>query len=303
MTTQGSATLVAQAEVAMALAEVSEGVVPSQALLDALGMDIEECAITNAILVNELPPFASIYLSQDGNIGGQSHAEIAGFYLAISARVPPNPDYLSSLLYLLGQILKKEAEFLDLDLDLDIDIDIDTPRAQAIENAKFTLVRDHLVPWLVPYLLRVEQLSGYENLAWVELALDLISSILQPEIHPSLERDLDQPTQEPIQAFGDSAEFINWVTTPALSGVIVAPADLARMARDLGLATRIGRKRFVLEGLTQQDGRAILGAFDRFVATQRDLYLTRSAEFDVLHSWCYRSVTTQKRILATLEMK
>ena len=297
MTTQGSATLVAQAEVAMALAEVSEGVVPSQALLDALGMDIEECGITNTILVNELPPFASIYLSQDGNIGGQSHAEIAGFYLAISARVPPNPDYLSSLLYLLGQILKKEAEFLD------IDIDIDTPRAQAIENAKFTLVRHHLAPWLVPYLLRVKQLSGSENLVWVELGLDLISSILQPGIPRSLERDLDQPTQEPIQAFADSAEFITWVTTPALSGVIVAPADLARMARDLGLATRIGRKRFVLEGLTQQDGRAILGAFDRFVATQRDLYLTRSAEFDVLHSWCYRSVTTQKRILATLEMK
>nr|ATZ76195.1 nitrate reductase delta subunit [uncultured euryarchaeote] len=275
----------------MALAEISEGVVPSQVLLDALGIDRSECQAINALLVGELPPFASIYLSLDGNIGGESQAEIAGFYRALSVKVPPNPDYLSSMLYLLGQIIKKEVEFFGRE----------TPRSRAIEVAKLTLVQQHLAPWLVPYLLRAEQVAGADASVWVALTLELIASILESSEVPfpqqTIHADLDQ---RQIESFANSVEFIGWITSPRLSGVIVAPSDLANIAKSLGLATRIGRKRFVLEGLVQQGGRELLAAIGHFVSEQRDLYLSRSSEFEVLQSWSKRAITTHKRVLATL---
>lgn len=291
MTRYMTTTLLAQAEVAIALAEISEGVVPSAALLDALGIDRSGCEAINALLVSELPPFASIYLSLDGNIGGESQAEIAGFYRAISVKVPPNPDYLSSLLYLLGQIIKKEAEV----------VDGETARSRAIEIAKLTLLRQHIAPWLVPYLLRAEQIAGADASVWIALTLDLIASILESSEVPTPKQPIDEDLdQSQIESFANSVEFIDWITSPLLSGVIVAPSDLVSIAKSLGLATRIGRKRFVLEGLFQQGGRELLAAIGQFVAEQGDLYLSRSSEFEVLQSWSKRAIITHKRVLATL---
>ncbi|NNN14072.1 MAG: hypothetical protein HKL81_10050 [Acidimicrobiaceae bacterium] len=291
MTRYMTTTLLAQAEVAIALAEISEGVVPSAALLDALGIDRSGCEAINALLVSELPPFASIYLSLDGNIGGESQAEIAGFYRAISVKVPPNPDYLSSLLYLLGQIIKKEAEV----------VDGETARSRAIEIAKLTLLRQHIAPWLVPYLQRAEQIAGADASVWIALTLDLIASILESSEVPTPKQPIDEDLdQSQIESFANSVEFIDWITSPLLSGVIVAPSDLVSIAKSLGLATRIGRKRFVLEGLFQQGGRELLAAIGQFVAEQGDLYLSRSSEFEVLQSWSKRAIITHKRVLATL---
>ena len=283
--------LLAQAEVAMALAEISEGVVPSQVLLDALGIDRSGCESINNLLISELPPFASIYLSLDGNIGGESQAEIAGFYRAISVKVPPNPDYLSSMLYLLGQIITKEAELSDNE----------TPRLKAIEAAKLTLMQQHLAPWLVPYLMRAEQIAGSDASVWVALTLDLIASILESSEfsfqRQTIYSDLDQSQ---IESFANSVEFIDWITSPRLSGVILAPSDLVKIAKSLGLATRIGRKRFVLEGLFQQGGRDLLVSVGKFVAEQRNIHLSRSSEFLVLQPWYQRATITHKRVLATL---
>ena len=291
MTRYPATTLLAQAEVAMALAEISEGVVPSQVLLDALGIDRSECEAINALLVSELPPFASIYLSLDGNIGGESQAEIAGFYRAISVKVPPNPDYLSSMLYLLGQIIQKEAEFSDGE----------TPRSKAIEIAKLTLLQQHLAPWLVPYLLRADQIAGTSASVWITLTLDLITSILELSEGPFSQQIInDDPDQGQIESFANSVEFIDWITSPRLSGVIVAPSDLANIAKSLGLAARIGRKRFVLDGLFQQGGRELLEEIGKFVAEQGDLYLSRSSEFEVLQPWSKKAIITHKRVLATL---
>ena len=291
--TDAAATLLAQAEVAMALAEISEGTTPSQDLLDALEIDRNEGEAICALLVGELPPFASIYLSSDGNIGGEAQAEIAGFYSAISVPPPPNPDYLSSMLYLLGQIIGKEAEFDDRE----------EPKAKAIEIAKLTLVRWHLVPWLVPYLLRAEQITQGATSTWSGLTFDLISSILERSKITSQGHSewYTEAKDEAIELFANSDDFVSWVTTPRLSGVILAPSDLSKIASSLGLAARVGRKRFTLEGLIQQSSREVLSALAKFCASQCDLYTLNSQYAEVLEHWKNRAARTKGRILATIE--
>ena len=84
-------------EVTSALSEVASATELRAEIADALGLPGVARSDLYRLFIKDLPPFASIYLSADGNIGGDSQAVISGIYRALGVPVPNDPDHLSSL--------------------------------------------------------------------------------------------------------------------------------------------------------------------------------------------------------------
>jgi hypothetical protein len=53
--------------------------------------------------------------------------------------------------------------------------------------------------------------------------------------------------------------FLASLLSPARTGIVLARADLARAARDLGLGLRLGERRVTLRAMLEQDAGPVLG--------------------------------------------
>lgn len=61
-----------------------------------------------AVLGSQLPPYASIYLGAEGMVGGEARDRIAGFWRALGAQPPHEPDHLSVLCAALAQLVEAD---------------------------------------------------------------------------------------------------------------------------------------------------------------------------------------------------
>ncbi len=285
------AELAGYAQIAAALAEVAEASSLGEELSASLGVAGVSASDLYQLFVNELPPFASIYLSSDGNIGGNSRSVIAGFYSALGIPTPSDPDHLASLLRLLSGILNKEAELAGAGSNPE-----DESRLASVSRARSVLVNDHLAPWLPAYLLRAEEVAPRPLLGWVSCALDLLSVMVgeRQYVVPG-PRAYDEKLAEP----GSSSELISWITTPGRSGIIVTHWDISNLAELLGMALRVGRKRFVLEELWAQGGTQVAGCIEAMAVRQMKLFDENIGDFPSLQAWSDKAAGTQQ-LLATL---
>ncbi len=284
------ADLMVYSEIAAALAEVAEASSLGEELSAALGVVGVTPADLYQLFVKELPPFASIYLSSEGNIGGESRSVIAGFYSALGIPTPSDPDHLASLLRLLSGILSKEAELSSAGWDA-----VDQGRLASVSRARSVLVNDHLATWLPAYLLRAKEVAPRPLMGWVLCALDLIS-VMVGEC-----QDAPPVPQEPYGNYvppNSSEELISWITTPSRSGIIVTHWDISNIAESLGLALRIGRKRFVLEELWGQAGTEVVGFIEAMAVHQVKLFDEYSGDLPSLQAWSAKAVGTMQ-LLAT----
>ncbi len=284
--------LLGYAEIAFALAEVAQASSVRREISEALGIEAASPADLYELFVKELPPFASIYLSSDGNIGGEIQSVIAGFYHVLGVSTPSDPDHLSSLLALLAGVLSKEAE-----LTGDGGAKGDGMRLSSVRRSKSVLIAEHLMSWLPAYLLRAKEVAPAELLGWVSCAMDLVSAVCEPEPAAVLSEE-----SEPPAAMASVAELVKWMTTPSCSGLILCPSDISSMAGSLGLALRVGRKRFVLEELASQaDPSQLLSLFVVAAHRQEELFELYSAEFSLLRSWVARAKRSRE-ILSSAEL-
>lgn len=274
------------AEIAAALAEVAEASSVRMELSAALGVEGATPSDLYHLFVKELPPFASIYLSSDGNIGGGSRSVIAGFYSALGIPTPSDPDHLASLLRLLSGILNKEAELAGADSDAG-----DEQRLVSVSRARSVLVNDHLATWLPVYLLRAKEVAPRPLMGWVSCTLDLLS-VMVGEC---------QGTVPAVQVYdgnlavpGSSSELISWITTPGRSGIIVTHWDISNLAESLGLALRVGRKRFVLEELWAQARQEVVGCIETMVERQMKLFDENIGDFPSLQAWSVKAAGTMQ---------
>ncbi len=284
------AELKAYAEIAAALAEVAEVSSLGEGLSAAVGVADVTPADLYQLFVKELPPFASIYLSSEGNIGGASRSVIAGFYSALGIPTPSDPDHLASLLRLLSGILVKEAELVGADSD-----SVDERRLASVSRARSVLVNDHLASWLPAYLLRAEEVAPRALMGWVTCAADLISVMVGECQYTGAATQVVEEDNLPPNS---SSELISWITTPSRSGIIVTHWDIGNFAESLGLALRIGRKRFVLEELWGQAGPEVVGCIEALAVHQVKLFDKHSVDFPSLQAWSAKAVGTIQLLAA-----
>jgi hypothetical protein len=72
-------------------------------------------------------------------------------------------------------------------------------------------------------------------------------------VHLADAPDLPDPDAE------GTAAFVAGLLAPVRSGLVLARADLARLARERDLALRMGERAYMLRALLDQDPRAVLG--------------------------------------------
>ncbi len=240
------------------------------------------------LFVFQLYPYASVYLGDDGMLGGEARDRIAGFWRALGQTPPTEPDHLATLLGLYARLAEPEAAPEQRS----------SPRREAVARARATLLYEHLLSWLPPYLDKAIELGAAADLApyaaWARLLkralLDEAARLPYP---PALPRHLRETRPLPVDAPVD--QLIAALLAPARSGIIITRSDLARAAQALGLGLRAGERRFALVALLDQDP----GGVVEWVSCEATLWRKRHLELrDVLgpiaECWADRAADTAR---------
>jgi TorA maturation chaperone TorD len=216
----------------------------SAAVAEALELPRPPTAAEHADLFDfQVYPYASVHLGEEGMLGGDARDRIAGFLRALDVVPPPEPDHLVVLLHAYADLTDLAAS--------------GAPRA---DHARRVLLHEHLGSWVGRFLARVVELGAEPLRSWARLTTSALAAELAqhgapPELSPALREATPLPEPEDATA----ADWTQGLLTPVRSGLVIARADLARAARELGLGTRVGERAFVLRALLDQDARAVLG--------------------------------------------
>lgn len=185
----------------------------------ALGLpspsDLQQWRIAHtATFVQQCPPHASFIVGNDGNIGGEAADRVADFRHMLGASIVPGQvDGLPDLL----------ADYADLVAQA-----TDDARAQ---HARATLLWEHLLSWITPYLDSVARSAPSPYDRWALLTRDVL--YLEVDAVPAPQRLPLHLRAAPMAADLLSAETaeqaVRMMLTPIASGVVFTRADLARV--------------------------------------------------------------------------
>lgn len=192
--------------------------------------------------VLQLHPYASVHLGDEGHLGGEARDRIAGFLRALDVVPPPEPDHLAVL--------------LDASASL---ADLEAAGSERAAHARAVLLHEHLGSWVGRFLERVVELAAPPLVRWAELTLEVLADELArtgpAEVLPlALRAAGDLP--DPRVAGPDG--FVPALLAPVRSGIVLARADLARAAEDVGVGVRVGERAFLLRAMIDQDPVATL---------------------------------------------
>lgn len=228
-------------ELLRALAALAEPPTPDLATVAAeleLGEPAPRAEYTE-LFAFQLPPYASIYLDDTGRLGGQARDRIAGLWRALGHSPPEEVDHLTVLLSTFAAW--REAE---------LGAAPDTQRG-ALRHRARVLLAEHLLSWLGPYLGRVRDIAPPFYRRWSELLATVLAKEGERLEVPRVASQHHRATSALARGDVDS-EPERSVLTPVRSGLILTRSDLARAARDLGVAARIGARPFMLEAMFGQ---------------------------------------------------
>ena len=195
----------------------------------------------------QLSPYASVYLGVDGRIGGEARDRIAGFWRALRLEPPRECDHLAVMLAFHAELGERETAAA-------------SDEAERWRHVRRAFLWEHLLSWLPPFLTRVEEVGSPFFRAWSRLVGETLAaeaeSLPRPE-QPPMHFRLAPALADPRDA--GSRAFLESLLTPMASGMIFSRRDLERAGRELGLALRIGERRFLLETLLSQASGPVLG--------------------------------------------
>lgn len=250
-------------ELIRALAAYCEA--PSPAIAGALGLPTPSPADHAELFTLQLYPYASVYTGAEGMLGGDAADRVAGFWRAVGAVPPAQPDHLAALLGLYAAFTGVEGD-----------------RARHVRHA---LLWEHLLSWLPPWLARAAEIAPKPYVRWASL----LRSVLLAEAI-----DLGPSVVVPAHLrVAPAAGGVEDVLTAVRSGVVLTRADLGRIGRDLGLGLRQGERRFVLRSLLAQDAPAVLDRLGREARRQAAIQRSQPAAWrPVTEHWASRAEAT-----------
>jgi TorA maturation chaperone TorD len=249
-----------------------------------LGPRPETSAYTD-LFVFQLYPYASVYLGDEGMLGGEARDRIAGFLKALGQEEPPRePDHLTTLLGAYAALCASE-ESAD-----------DTRVREHFRRARRALLWEHLLSWLPVYLDKLERIATPFYKAWAGLlreALDSEAASLGTQDALPLHLREARGVADPRESSSD--EFLRTLLAPARSGLILVREDITRAARDLQTGVRAGERTFALRSLMGQDASATLD----WLATEADAWESlhtrrRETHGRVAEWWAARAHSTAK---------
>jgi len=273
----------------------------------------------------QLYPYASVYLGAEGMMGGEAADRIAGFWRALGQTPPAEPDHLAVMLGLHARLGELEEQAAD------------PPARERWRHARAAFLWEHLLCWLPIFLLKLDDLSGIGGsgpsgssgraigasgqtppagdagesgvaapfyLRWAALLGDALraeAAVLPlPEGPERLPLHL-RAAPPGIDPRRDGPEgFLASLLSPARTGMVLARADLARAARDLGLGLRLGERRVTLRAMLEQDASPVLGWLGGKAAAWAGRHLPEVHVSPSLAAWWHERAAATERLLGEL---
>jgi TorA maturation chaperone TorD len=196
----------------------------------------------------QLYPFASVYLGEEGMMGGVARDRVAGFWRALSLVPPPEPDHLSTMLALYAQLCEQEG------------LEARVEMRESWLRARRAFLWEHLLSWLPVYLEKLDDIAQPFYRRWGETLrqslceeIETVGRQEQLPLHLREAHGLLDPREH------EAEEFLKSLLAPARSGMLITRSDLVRAGRTLGLGLRAGERKFVLNSLFNQDPPGSLG--------------------------------------------
>ena len=241
----------------------------------------------------QLPPFASIYLGPEGKLGGEARNRIAGFWRAVGQTPPAEPDHLAALLGLYCALADARGS------------ETEGARRALLEQSATALLHEHLLSWTGPYLERVKHVSSGAYGRWAALLQDALAHEMRtrpPFDGLSAQLRAAPPLPDPRSRGGPA--LLDGLLAPAVSGVILSRADLARAASECRLGLRAGERRYALEALIAQEGGRVLAwlAREAEAAAARHEQLEPHVGASVAAFWSERARATAELLTALSPM-
>lgn len=250
-------------ELLRALGAVADSPAAARAAAPALGLGPVPGTEHTDVFVLNLPPYAAVYLSRDGALGGEAAMRIAGFWRVMGLDAPPEPDHLSALLGLYASLGEAAAEARR------------PATADALSRAQATLLWEHLRSWLPAYLDAAGTLPGAALRGWSGLLRRALDA--EAGRHPALPALPIALREAPPPGFSRAGprDIADAVTVPARSGMVLTRYRLAEGAERAGVGFRIGERRFALRSMLEQDPAATADWLRSEAARWADLHRTR----------------------------
>src|SRR5207253_656654 len=110
----------------------------------------------------QLWPYASIYLSSEGKLGGEAGDRVAGFWRALGVTPPSEPDHLAALLGLYSLLADSE------------EAEEDPARRRLRRSARQALLWEHLLSWLPAFVAKLAETGSPFYVAFGGLLLDAL---------------------------------------------------------------------------------------------------------------------------------
>lgn len=196
----------------------------------------------------QLYPYAAVHLGPEGMMGGEAADRVAGFWRAVGHVPPAEPDHLSALLGLYASLLEAEGQ-------------ADGAERKLVGQSRAALLHEHVAPWVFAFLARVEALGAAFHRNWAAvLSAVLAQELGRDPVVEALPVHLREAPVLPDPREESGGAFLDGLLAPVRTGMILARADLVRMARSLELGVRIGERRYILEHLLGQDPARTLAA-------------------------------------------
>jgi TorA maturation chaperone TorD len=213
----------------------------------------------------QLYPYASVYTSAEGLLGGEARDRVAGFWRVLGATPPAEPDHLAALLGLHAELAGEPGE-----------------RARHVRHA---LLWEHLLSWLPAWSARLVELAPASYAGWGSLLRDAL--VAEAE-------ELGPPAATPLHLrLAPPPGGVEALLAAVRSGVVLTRADLARAASELGLGLRQGERRLILDALLAQDAAAVLGWLAREALRQAAVHRAPPAPWrPVVEQWAWRAEAT-----------
>lgn len=229
-------------ELIRALGELAEAPGPEQVrTARMLGMPGEPTrAEYTDLFVVQLYPYASVYLSVSGQLGGVVQEHIAGFWRVLKQPVPRDPDHIATLFSTYAQLAHRSTGAEEAYL------------AGLAPQLRHAFLWEHIASWILPFTARVRELGSTAYRAWATLIIDALEAEAA-QVGPPSVLPLHLRNAPPLPSTADLEQLVSIVFSPLASGLIIARADISRCARDLGLGTRVAERRYTLQTLLTQD--------------------------------------------------
>ncbi len=282
-----------RSELLRALAAVADSPAAAAAACPALGLAVPTPAEHTEAFVLNCPPYAAVYLGENGGLGGEAADRAAGFWRALGITPPTEADHLSSLLGLyasLGDAVRQAGR---------------PATVGALTLARAALFHEHVWPWLPSYLDAVADLGLPALSDWAGLTMRALraerDAVTDGATTVASGLPLALRSAPPAADTGAGIELkdlLGLVTTPVRSGFVLTRRRLAAGAESAGAGYRIGERQFALRAMLEQEPAGTL----IWLADEADRWRRRHAARgagDPVSGWWARRAGQTVRLLAT----